>query len=135
MPSRQTARSNACFPTRRLPAEPKAEPRGKLHITATPPANPPANLDLTLTSLDKENASDDIPFEALKTFVDVFDTVKSNYIETVSNEVLMENAIRGMLARLDPHSAYMNEKEYQEFEQKSYQKSFSLFHQISFIIL
>jgi len=87
--------------------------------TTTPPANPPANLDLTLTSLDKENASDDIPFEALKTFVDVFDTVKSNYIETVSNEVLMENAIRGMLARLDPHSAYMNEKEYQEFEQKS----------------
>ena len=91
--------------------------------TATPPANPsanpPANIDLTLTSLDNDAASDDIPFDALKTFVDVFDTVKSNYIETVSNELLKEKAIRGMLVRLDPHSAYMNEKEYQEFEQQS----------------
>ena len=87
--------------------------------TAKPPANPPASIDLTLTSLENESASDDIPFEALKTFVDVFDTVKSNYVEPVNNEALMEKAIRGMLGRLDPHSAYMNEKEYQEFEQQA----------------
>ncbi|MDO4643944.1 MAG: S41 family peptidase [Cardiobacteriaceae bacterium] len=80
---------------------------------------PSKDYDLTLTSLDNEKASDDIPFEALKTFVDVFDTVKNNYIEPVSNETLMENAIRGMLARLDPHSVYMNEKEYRDFEQQS----------------
>ena len=87
--------------------------------TTKPPANPPASIDLTLTSLENESASDDIPFEALKTFVDVFDTVKSNYVEPVNNEALMEKAIRGMLGRLDPHSAYMNEKEYQEFEQQA----------------
>ena len=85
-------------------------------------ANPPKNdnaVDLTLTSLDSGKPDDDIPFEALKTFVDVFDTVKGNYIETISNEALMEKAIRGMLVRLDPHSVYMNDKEYQDFEQQS----------------
>ena len=82
-------------------------------------AKAPGGLDLTLTSLDNETASDDIPFEALKTFVDVFDTVKSNYIEPVSNEALMEKAIRGMLVRLDPHSTFMNDKEYQNFEQQA----------------
>lgn len=74
--------------------------------------------DITLTSLENEQ-NDEIPFEALKTFVDVFDSIKSNYIEEISNETLMENAIRGMLARLDPHSAYMNEHELQAFEQQS----------------
>ena len=85
-------------------------------------ANPPKNdnaVDLTLTSLDSGKPDDDIPFEALNTFVDVFDTVKGNYIETISNEALMEKAIRGMLVRLDPHSVYMNDKEYQDFEQQS----------------
>ena len=85
-------------------------------------ANPPKNdnaVDLTLTSLDSGKPDDDIPFEALKTFVDVFDTVKGNYIETISNEALMEKAIRGMLVRLDPHSVYMNDKEYKDFEQQS----------------
>ncbi|WP_298644527.1 S41 family peptidase [uncultured Cardiobacterium sp.] len=85
---------------------------------AAPPKNGNA-IDLTLTSLDSGKPDDDIPFEALKTFVDVFDTVKSNYIETISNEALMEKAIRGMLVRLDPHSVYMNDKEYQDFEQQS----------------
>ena len=89
-------------------------------VAVTPPKNDNDNaVDLTLTSLDSGKPDDDIPFEALKTFVDVFDTVKGNYIETISNEALTEKAIRGMLVRLDPHSVYMNDKEYQDFEQQS----------------
>lgn len=88
-------------------------------VTANPTPNNGNAFDLTLTSLDSSKPDDEIPFEALKTFVDVFDTVKGNYIETISNEALMEKAIRGMLVRLDPHSVYMNDKEYQDFEQQS----------------
>ena len=88
-------------------------------VTANPNPNNGNAFDLTLTSLDSSKPDDEIPFEALKTFVDVFDTVKGNYIETISNEALMEKAIRGMLVRLDPHSVYMNDKEYQDFEQQS----------------
>ena len=83
------------------------------------PAPVPINT-LNLTSLDDVNADENtIPTEALKTFVDVFDAVRLNYVETVSSQQLMENAIRGLLSRLDPHSAYMNQQEYVEFERNS----------------
>lgn len=75
---------------------------------------------LTLTSLDDAaavpNGQDDIPFAALNTFVDVFNTIKQRYVDRVDNQMLIENAIRGMLVRLDPHSQYLNEEEYQAFE-------------------
>lgn len=77
---------------------------------------------LELTSLSQENSGDkpdDIPFDVLKTFVDVFDTIKNSYVDQVDNRSLIEGAIRGMLTRLDPHSAYMNESEYQSFTQSS----------------
>ena len=50
-------------------------------VTANPTPNNGNAFDLTLTSLDSSKPDDEIPFEALKTFVDVFDTVKGNYIE------------------------------------------------------
>lgn len=87
-----------------------------------PQLSPPLNNNLVLTSLDDDNTvakPDDIPFDALNTFVDVFDAIKRNYVEVVDNRSLMESAIRGMLTRLDPHSSYMNNEEYQAFLQES----------------
>lgn len=87
----------------------------------TPPIPTLPDFNLTLTSLNDPAAAkpDDIPFEALQTFVDVFDAVKRSYIEPVDNRTLIEGAIRGMLTRLDPHSAYMNDDEYRAFEQQT----------------
>lgn len=84
-------------------------------------ANSDDDNNLTLTSLDDPTTTkpDDIPFGALQTFVDVFDTIKRHYVEKVDNKNLMESAIRGMLTRLDPHSAYMNDDEYQAFQQET----------------
>lgn len=82
--------------------------------------NEPAGI--SLVSLGEDSTpprNNDIPFDALKTFVDVFDAVKKNYANEVSNQALMEYAIRGMLARLDPHSAYMNNEEFEAFKQES----------------
>ena len=44
----------------------------------------------------------------------VFNQVKSSYVEPVTDKQLVEGAIKGMLAALDPHSSYMDAKEYKE---------------------
>ncbi|HKW52423.1 MAG TPA: S41 family peptidase [Stellaceae bacterium] len=47
-------------------------------------------------------------------FNEVFDQVRGNYVEPVTNKQLVEGAIKGMLSSLDPHSSYMDAKEYRE---------------------
>lgn len=87
----------------------------------TPPTSPTPSA-LELTSLSQEDSAakpDDIPFDVLQTFVDVFDVIKNSYVDHVDNRVIIEGAIRGMLTRLDPHSAYMNDAEYQAFTQNN----------------
>jgi len=61
------------------------------------------------------NASDlALPLEQMRTFTDVFSRIKNDYVEEVSDEELLEHAIRGMLNGLDPHSAYLNAEQYNE---------------------
>jgi carboxyl-terminal processing protease len=52
----------------------------------------------------------------LDLFGDVFDKVKSDYVEDVSDKDLIEAAINGMLSSLDPHSSYLNEEDFQEMQ-------------------
>jgi carboxyl-terminal processing protease len=47
-------------------------------------------------------------------FTEVFEQVRANYVEPVTDKQLIEGAVKGMLASLDPHSSYMDAKEYQE---------------------
>ena len=50
----------------------------------------------------------------LELFGDVFDRVREDYVEEVSDEQLIEAAIQGMLTSLDPHSTYLNPKAYND---------------------
>jgi carboxyl-terminal processing protease len=50
----------------------------------------------------------------MKLFNEVYDQVKSSYVDSVPDKRLVEGAIKGMLASLDPHSSYMDAKEYRE---------------------
>jgi len=59
---------------------------------------------------------DDIPFEDLQAFTEVFSRVKSDYVEAVDDKKLIEDAIRGMLNGLDPHSAYLNKAEFSDLK-------------------
>lgn len=54
--------------------------------------------------------------ELLDLFGEVFDRVRSDYVEEVKDADLVEAAINGMLTSLDPHSGYMNEKGYKEMQ-------------------
>ena len=57
-----------------------------------------------------------IPFEDLQAFTEVFSKVKSDYVEAVDDKKLIEDAIRGMLSGLDPHSSYLNTTEFSDLK-------------------
>src|SRR5947207_69834 len=61
-------------------------------------------------------ASNADTYKQLNLFGDVFDRVRSDYVEQPNDEKLIEAAINGMLTSLDPHSSYMNAKNFQEMQ-------------------
>jgi carboxyl-terminal processing protease len=63
------------------------------------------------------SALGEIPLDEIRTFTEVFAKVKSDYVETVNDRQLMENAIRGLLEGLDPHSAYLDESAFQNLQE------------------
>ena len=61
-------------------------------------------------------ASEEEKYKYLDLFGQVFDRVRSSYVEEVSDQELIEKAIDGMLSGLDPHSGYMNEDVWKEMQ-------------------
>ncbi len=57
-----------------------------------------------------------LPLEELRSFSDVFARIKADYVEPVEDKVLLENAIRGMLSGLDPHSSYLDKEQFKELQ-------------------
>ena len=64
----------------------------------------------------KSTDASPIPFEGLKTFSEVYGRIRQDYVEPVTYEKLLEDAIRGMLTGLDPHSAYLDQEQYNELK-------------------
>jgi carboxyl-terminal processing protease len=52
----------------------------------------------------------------LKLFGDVFERIRSEYVDPVNDKDVLENAINGMLTGLDPHSSYMNAKAFRDMQ-------------------
>jgi carboxyl-terminal processing protease len=63
---------------------------------------------------EKESKAD--TYRMLELFGDVFERVRSDYVENVSDEELIEAAIEGMLAHLDPHSTYLNKRKFRDMQ-------------------
>lgn len=61
-------------------------------------------------------ASNADTYKQLNLFGDVFDRVRSDYVEVPEEDKLIESAINGMLTSLDPHSSYMTPKRFQEMQ-------------------
>jgi carboxyl-terminal processing protease len=66
------------------------------------------------TVLADANSSE--TYRQLNLFGDVFERVRAEYVEAVTDEQLIENAINGMLSALDPHSSYLNRKSFQDMQ-------------------
>lgn len=58
-----------------------------------------------------------LPLEQLRQLSDVFGLIKSDYVESVDDKKLLTEAITGMVASLDPHSAYLDEKAFQSLQE------------------
>ncbi len=58
-----------------------------------------------------------LPLDEVRMFTQALDRIRMSYVEPVDDEVLLENAIRGMLSGLDPHSAYLAASEYDNLQE------------------
>jgi carboxyl-terminal processing protease len=65
---------------------------------------------------DRAEGGPELPLQELRTFAEIFGRIKSDYVEPVDDKELLESAIRGMLAGLDPHSAYLDDEEYRNLQ-------------------
>ena len=73
-------------------------------------------LDMTVLA-EREQAKDgltSLPMDELRTFTEVFARIKSDYVEPVEDKKLLEDSIQGMLAGLDPHSAYLDAESFKD---------------------
>ena len=55
-------------------------------------------------------------YRQLSIFNEVYNRVKDQYVEELTDKELVEKALNGMLQALDPHSSYMNEEVYKEMQ-------------------
>ena len=70
-------------------------------------------LSGSVTAKEKDRSE---TYRLLELFGDVFERVRSDYVEKVSDEELIEAAVRGMLTDLDPHSAFLNRKHFRDMQ-------------------
>lgn len=86
---------------------------------AAPPARPAAassaaTTDAPASASSTENANDVPSLEDIQTFTRAFEMIKQAYVAPVKNKQLMQSAIRGMLAGLDPHSEFLDKSELED---------------------
>jgi carboxyl-terminal processing protease len=68
-------------------------------------------------ALAQRNAGSPLPLEELRQLSDVFGLIKSDYVEPVEDKKLLTEAISGMVASLDPHSAYLDKKAFKDLRE------------------
>ena len=72
-----------------------------------------------LVAAAKAAARPDI-YAQLNLFGNVFERIKTSYVERPDDSKLMEGAINGMISSLDPHSRYMNEKGWSDMQETTH---------------
>jgi len=64
----------------------------------------------------KAQNNDKLPLIEMKQFTHVLDQVKKDYVKAVDDKTLFENAMRGVLSGLDPHSAYLDQEDMRDLQ-------------------
>ena len=73
-------------------------------------------LSLNFSAVAQKNGAMPLPIEELRSFADVFNAIKQGYVEPVEDKQLITHAISGMLANLDPHSAYLDADAFKDLQ-------------------
>lgn len=75
-----------------------------------------ASLSLNVFALKQTADDTELPLEQLQKFTEVYSRIKQDYVETPDSKEMINNAIRGMLTGLDPHSDYLDEESFKELQ-------------------
>ncbi|MEI8164682.1 MAG: S41 family peptidase [Betaproteobacteria bacterium] len=67
-------------------------------------------------SAGKDAALSALPVDELRSFADVYNAIKQGYVEPIEDKKLITHAISGMLANLDPHSAYLDADSFKDLQ-------------------
>lgn len=73
--------------------------------------------DVPMATAQTAQSASELPLEELRRFTEVYERVQRDYVESIDDETLIRNAIRGMLEGLDPHSAYLDAAEYEQLQE------------------
>ena len=75
-----------------------------------------ADQPLVFAQKDDDEETSSLPLDELRAFTETFALIKRNYVEPVDDKKLLDAALRGMLAGLDPHSSYLDGEDYKELK-------------------
>lgn len=64
-------------------------------------------------------SAEPLPLEQLRLFAEVYNRIKSNYVEDVDDQLLINGAIAGMLDSLDPHSSFLSKDAFENIQDSS----------------
>jgi carboxyl-terminal processing protease len=70
------------------------------------------------SALAQKGADAPLPLDELRQLADVYGLIKSDYVEKVDDKKLLSEAIAGMVASLDPHSVYLDQKDFAEMQEE-----------------
>ncbi|MEO7497504.1 MAG: S41 family peptidase [Massilia sp.] len=74
-------------------------------------------VSMQFSALAQKPVEPAMPIEELRQLADVYSLIKSDYVEAVDDKKLLTEAVSGMVASLDPHSAYLDKKAYRELRE------------------
>ena len=74
-------------------------------------------VSMQFSAIAQKPVGSEMPIEELRQLADVYGLIKSDYVESVEDKKLLTDAISGMVASLDPHSAYLDKKAYRELRE------------------
>jgi len=61
----------------------------------------------------------EVPVEELRKFAHIYEQIRLNYVDELDDKTMLENAIKGMLQNLDPHSTYLSGDEHKDLEERT----------------
>jgi carboxyl-terminal processing protease len=82
-----------------------------------------------LSATAQQSAS--LPLDELRLFSTVFGSVKRDYVEPIDDKKLITDAVKGMVSSLDPHSAFLDSKDFSEMQEQTQGKFAGLGIEIS----
>ena len=74
------------------------------------------SLNFSAIANKEKEAVASLPVDELRSFADVYSAIKQGYVEPVDDKKLITHAISGMLANLDPHSAYLDPDSFKDLQ-------------------